>query len=137
MFVTASRLFSRELLWLCCVLVAVRVFLWSPRAGATLQSRSSGFSLRGFSSRSSGARARGLQKCVSPTPSTGSVLVVRASLFQGLWDLPGPGIDPLPPALAGEFFTTEPTREALYQSLIAQFSQLVKWGDQVFSSELV
>ena len=63
--------------------------------------------------------------------------MVRASLFQGLWDLPGPEIDPLPPALAGEFFTTEPTREALYQSLIAQFSQLVKWGDQVFSSELV
>ena len=25
-----------------------------------------------------------------------------------MWDLPGPGIEPAPPALAGEFFTTEP-----------------------------
>ena len=25
-----------------------------------------------------------------------------------MWDLPGPGIKPVSPALAGEFFTTEP-----------------------------
>ena len=26
----------------------------------------------------------------------------------GMWDLPRPGIEPMSPALAGEFFTTEP-----------------------------
>ena len=31
-----------------------------------------------------------------------------AQLLRGLWDLPGPGIKPVFPALAGEFFTTEP-----------------------------
>ena len=33
---------------------------------------------------------------------------VRASLLQDTWDLPRPGIEPVPPALAGGFFTTEP-----------------------------
>ena len=33
---------------------------------------------------------------------------MRAWLLQGIWDLPELGIEPVPPALAGEFFTTEP-----------------------------
>ena len=32
----------------------------------------------------------------------------RAYLVQGMWDLPGSGIKPMSPALAGGFFTTEP-----------------------------
>ena len=42
--------------------------------------------------------------------STGSVVVAhaQASLLSGLWDLPGPGIEPLSPPLAGGFFTNEP-----------------------------
>ena len=28
-----------------------------------------------------------------------------------MWDLPGSGIEPVSPALAGGFFTTEPTEE--------------------------
>ena len=39
----------------------------------------------------------------------------QAQLLRGIWDLPGPGIKPLSPALAGGFFTTElpgkPTRQ--------------------------
>ena len=31
-----------------------------------------------------------------------------AQLLQGIWDLPELGIEPVSPALAGEFFTTEP-----------------------------
>ena len=31
-----------------------------------------------------------------------------AWLLCSLWDPPGPGIEPVPPALAGGFFTTEP-----------------------------
>ena len=38
---------------------------------------------------------------------------VRASLLQDTWDLPRPGIEPVPPALAGGFFTTEPPGKPL------------------------
>ena len=33
------------------------------------------------------------------------------SLFLDMWDLPGPGIKPTSPVLAGRFFTTEPPRK--------------------------
>ena len=32
----------------------------------------------------------------------------QASLLRGMWDLPGSGIEPMSPALAGRFFATEP-----------------------------
>ena len=32
----------------------------------------------------------------------------RASLLRGMWDLPGPGLEPVFPALAGRFLTTVP-----------------------------
>ena len=32
----------------------------------------------------------------------------RASLLRGMWDLPGPGLEPVFPALAGRFLTTAP-----------------------------
>ena len=31
-----------------------------------------------------------------------------ASLLRSMWDLPGPGLEPVSPALAGRFLTTEP-----------------------------
>ena len=31
-----------------------------------------------------------------------------AQLLLGIWNLPGPGIEPVSPVLAGRFFTTEP-----------------------------
>ena len=31
-----------------------------------------------------------------------------AYLLRGMWDLPGPGIEPISPALAGGFLTTRP-----------------------------
>ena len=38
----------------------------------------------------------------------------RAQLpLRGLWDLPGSGIEPTSPALAGRFFTNEPPRKPL------------------------
>ena len=33
---------------------------------------------------------------------------VQAEMRRGMWDLPDPGEEPMSPALAGEFFTTEP-----------------------------
>ena len=35
----------------------------------------------------------------------------QALLLQGMRDLPGPGIEPMSPALTGEFFTTGPPRK--------------------------
>ena len=32
----------------------------------------------------------------------------RAHLLRGMWDLPGPGLEPVSPALAGRFPTTAP-----------------------------
>ena len=41
--------------------------------------------------------------------STGPVVVVhRLQLFLLMWDLPGPSIECMSPALAGGFFATEP-----------------------------
>ena len=42
--------------------------------------------------------------------STDSVIVAhaQASLLSGMRDLPGPGLEPLSPPLAGGFFTNEP-----------------------------
>ena len=55
----------------------------------------------------------GLGRCSRRTPEqrlgTGST---RAQLLLGLWDLPGPGVEPVSPALAGGFFTPWATREA-------------------------
>ena len=58
-------------------------------------------------------RHGGLGRCSRRTPEqrlgTGST---RAQLLLGLWDLPGPGVEPVSPALAGGFFTPWATREA-------------------------
>ena len=36
----------------------------------------------------------------------------RAQLLRGMWDLPGPGLEPVSPALAGGFSTTAPPGKA-------------------------
>ena len=33
-------------------------------------------------------------------------------MLQGMWDLPGPGLEPVSPALAGGFLTTAPPRKS-------------------------
>ena len=73
--------------------------------GATLHcgaqaSHCGGFSCcgaRALGKRASVVVARGLSSCGT-----------RASLLHGTWDLPGPGIEPVSPALAGGFLTTAP-----------------------------
>ena len=37
----------------------------------------------------------------------------RAQLLRGMWDLPGPGLEPVCPALAGRFSTTAPPGKPL------------------------
>ena len=48
--------------------------------------------------------ARGLSSCGA-----------RAYLLRGMWDLPGPGLEPLSPPLAGRFLTTAPPAKSLTQ----------------------
>ena len=37
----------------------------------------------------------------------------QAQLLRGMWDLPGPGIEPMSPALAGGFLTTAPPGKSI------------------------
>ena len=46
--------------------------------------------------------ARGLSSCG-----------VQAVLLRGMWDLPGPGLEPVSPALAGGFLTTAPPGKSM------------------------
>ena len=57
--------------------------------------------------RSTGSRACGLSDGSSQVLDTGSIVEAQASRFHSIWDLPRPRIEPVFPALAGGFFTTE------------------------------
>ena len=56
--------------------------------------------------------ARGLSSCgVQAVERRLSSCGARAQLLCGMWDLPGPGLEPVSPALAGGFLTIEPPGE--------------------------
>ena len=75
------------------------------QAGATLQLWFAGFSLRYILLlQSTGCRHMGSVVVVLRLQSIGSIVVAHLSM----WDPPGPGIEPVSPALVGGFFTTEP-----------------------------
>ena len=56
----------------------------------------------GFSLQSTDSRCAGFSSCGA-----------QAEMLPGMWDLPGPGIEPMSPALAGRFLTTVPPRKSL------------------------
>ena len=77
-------------------------FFQVQQAGATLCCGVWASHCGGFSSCGACAVERGLSGCGLP-----------AQLLFGMWDLPGPGIEPVSPALAGGFFlSTVPPRES-------------------------
>ena len=104
--------------WLLWVFIAAFVsFLYLRRAGATLRCCAWASHCGGFSC--CRARALGTQASVVAACRLGScgsrALECRLSscgswalLLRGMWDLPGPGIEPVSPALAGGFSTTVP-----------------------------
>ena len=58
--------------------------------------------------------ARRLSSCSSRAPEHGlSSCGAQAQLLPGMWDLPGPGLEPVSPALAGGFLTTAPPGKSL------------------------
>ena len=60
--------------------------------------------LQSMGSRHMGFRSCGSRALERRLRSCGS----RAQLLRGMWDLPGPGLEPVSPALAGRFSTTAP-----------------------------
>ena len=80
-------------------------FLQLLRAGATLHCGVRASHCGGFSccdARASIVVVRGLSSCGA-----------GAQLFCSMWDLPGPGLKPMSPALAGRFLTTAPPGKSL------------------------
>ena len=62
---------------------------------------------RGLSSCGSGALEHRLSSCGA-----------RAQLLCGMWDLPGPGLEPVSPALAGRFLTIVPPGKSQESSIL-------------------
>ena len=114
-------------LWLCWVFVAVlscsKQEVLSSYSAWT--SHCSGFSCCGaqtlghvgVSSCSTRARQLWLWNSRAQASSCGS----WAQLLCGTWDPSGPGIEPMSPALAGEFFSTEPLGKPCPQLLSASY----------------
>ena len=75
--------------------------------------RCTGFSLRWLLLlRSTGSRRMGFSSCgVRALERRLSSCGAWASLLRGMWDLPGSGLEPMSPALAGWFPTTVPPRK--------------------------
>ena len=52
----------------------------------------------------------------------------RASLLHGMWDLPGTGVEPVSPVLAGEVFTTEsPGKPCMIYFNLLFYLENVSW----------
>ena len=79
--------------WLCWVLVAV----WASHCSGFSFCRAQALGSVGFRGCSSHALEHRLSSCRA-----------RVQLLRGMWDLPGSGMEPVSPALAGGFFTTKP-----------------------------
>ena len=106
------------LFWLCWISVAE----WlspSCRERELLYLRCSGFSLQWLLLLQSRALGRGAEASVAVAHGLNgwgsgalehrvSSWGAQASLLCGMWELPGPGIEPVSPALAGRFFSNEP-----------------------------
>ena len=103
------------LFWLCWVSVAAHgLSLVVASRGCSLL-RCAGFSLRWLLPlRSTGSRHTGPSSCGSQALERRlSSCGARAQMLRGMWDLPGPGLKPVSPALASGFLTTVPPGKPL------------------------
>ena len=85
-------------------------FLQLWRAGAILCCGAAGFSLRWLLLlQSTGSRRTRFSSCVLRALERRlSSCGPRVQLLRSMWDLPGPGLEPVSPALAGGYLTTVP-----------------------------
>ena len=95
-------------LWLCWVFVAVCGLSLVVVSRGSSSLRCAGFSLWWLLSlQSTGSRHAGLSSCGTQAVDRRlSSCGTRAQLLCVMWDLPGPGLKPVSPALAGRFLTT-------------------------------
>ena len=78
--------------------------------------------------RSTGSRRVGFSSCDSwALEHRLSSCGARALLLRSMWDLPGPGLQPVSPALAGGFLTTAPPGKSLPGFLDMAFRELSAW----------
>ena len=77
--------------WLHCVFVAACRLSLVAASGGYSSLRCTGFSLRWLLLWSTGSRRVGFSSCGA-----------RASLLCGMWDLPGPELEPVSPALQAD-----------------------------------
>ena len=96
--------------WLCWVFVAAHRLSQVVASGGYSLLRCTGFSLRWLLLlRSMGSRRAGFSSCgTRALEHRLSCCGARAQLLHNMWDLPGPGIKPVSPALAGRFLSTAP-----------------------------
>ena len=96
--------FLRFIFWLLFwVFVAAHGLSLVAVSGGYSSLQCAGSSLQWFLLlQSTGSRLSGFSSCGA-----------RASLLHGMWDLPGPGLEPVSPALAGGFLTTVPAGKSL------------------------
>ena len=109
--------------WLCWVFIAVCGLFsgcskWGLLSSCSVQaSPCSGFSLQSVGSRESGLRSCSAWAQQSRLPGSRywlSSCGMRVWLLCGMQDLPRSGIEPESPALAGRFFTTEPSEQPTF-----------------------
>ena len=114
--------------WLRWVFVAARGLSLVAASGGYSSLRCVGFSLwwllllLSMGSRCTGFSSCGLRALESRLSSCGT----WAYLFRGMWDLPGPGLKLVSPALAGGFLTTVPSGKSCPIDLNLP-SQLPQW----------
>ena len=99
--------------------------LWQLLLFRSTGSRCVGFRSCGIFS-CSGARALGAWASavvVHGLSSCGS----RAQLLHGMWDLPGPGLEPVSPSLAGGFLTTAPPGKSRCRRILISKMEQVQW----------
>ena len=105
------------LFWLRWVFVAAHGLSLVAVSGGYSSLWCVGFSLRWLLSlQSTGSRRKVFSSCGTQFSSCGSRALerrlgscgTRAQLLRSTWDLPGPGLEPVSPALAGRFLTTAP-----------------------------
>ena len=92
--------------WLCWVFVAVHGLSLVVAKGGYSLLRCTAFSLRWLLLlRSMGSRCTGFSSCgMLALERRLSSCGAQAQLLRSMWDLPGPGLEPMSPALAGGFF---------------------------------
>ena len=126
--------------WLHWIFVAVRGLPLVAASGGYSSLQCAGFSLRWLlSSRSMGSRYSGFSSCGTRAlerrlNSCGAL----AYLLCGMWDLPGPGIEPMSPALVGGFLTTAPPGKPLvsYWSTVMQHG-IQEWTAQALGVDIL